>query len=394
MVTMSDTPVTIDNAIYSWWVNPLAVRDGEYLWLSSIARKGTNRVHRIHVPSGATDALKLGGRDTPDDHNAGAITYHPDRSTLLMFYARHAQDRYIRWRHVNRTTLNVSADERRLEFPGTVTYAQVLQEPGGRSERVVVLCRINMNKWMYRMTTNWSASWTPARTLVATSQPGQYYTLAKPDYSDPAHVHVAFYGHPSNSTLREVRVFNLGLYSGSVRTLDGTKVGDLDDAGGPDLRPDDLDVIVDPPEGDRVRLLDVAGHDGATPALAYAQWTGDLGDATYYRTDVPGWSLPTGREFGHAQSAHYVGGCAIAPDRAVVTARQEPIGSTSGTWVVERWDDSGQLADTIATGSAGGAPLVRPIVGGGHVVWQRLDTYNSYQDYDADLLVAEYPPGA
>ncbi len=391
MITMSDPSVTIQNAIYSWWVHPLAVRDGDYLWLSSIARMGTSRVHRLHVPSGTVTALKLGGRDTPDDHNAGVIAYHPERSTLLVFYSRHAQDRYVRWRHVNRTTLNVSASERRLHFPGMVTYAQVLQEPGGRSGRLVVLCRVDMTRWQYRMTTDWGASWTSARTLVATAEPGQYYCLAKPDYADPAHVQVAFCGHPANSTLREIRAFTMGLYSGSVRSLDGVTIGDFDQSGGPDLRPDDLDVVVSPAEGDRVRLLDVTGHVGSRPVVAYAQWTGAIGDAAYRRTDVPDWSVPAGRDFGHSQTAHYVGGCVVDPDRGAVTARQEPVTSTSGTWVVERWDASGQRLDTVATGTAGGPPLVRPHIGGGHLVWQRLARYDSYQEYDADLLLADYP---
>lgn len=384
------TVATLANGIWSWWVRPLIVVDGRHAWVSSIARLGTNRVHRVNLDTSAVDVLPLGGQDRSDDHNAGAIAYHPDRATLLVFYARHAQDDYIRWRHVNRSTLNVSADERRLDFPGRVTYAQILQQPGGPDDRLVLLCRVDAT-WQYRMTWDWGATWTPPRILLnAAGTIGQPYILSAVDGTDPGHVHLAVAGNPASTDYRPVLGLSIGLHSGSVRTLGGGRLGDLDDPSGPQLTPDRLDVLHDPGPGRRVRLLDLAGW-ARRPWALVAEWEGD-GPAEYRALspcDDPAWRLPTGREFGHTRAARYVGGAAWTPTGGVITSRQDPPDVLGGTWHVEHWPDL-EAAPQLVTSST--IPQVRPVPvahpdGGSLLGVLDVRDYTSYSTYDANIIL-------
>jgi hypothetical protein len=129
-----------------------------------------------------------------------------------------------------------------------------------------------------------------------------------------------------------------------------------------------------------VRLLDVGIIDGR-PAISYAVWQGETGQAQYkvklYQRGgwrYPPWSVASGDPFGYDPAIHYLGGMVIGPDDRLYTARKD---NRTGAWHVEQWRWSGgafQLERELARDRD--RPLVRPYVpartGPVEVVVQRL----------------------
>jgi hypothetical protein len=390
--TVGAVQATIDNAIYSWWVQPVAVNDGMDTWVGGIARLGTVRVAKVRRSTGAVQFAEISRTDRPDDHNAPAIAFDTARRNLVVFYAGHNADSVVRYRTVNRTTLAVGP-ERQLTFSGPVTYAQVLRN----GSRLVLFTRVSLSTWRYRMSDDFGGTWGPERVFMNASGYGQVYLVVKPVSGDADANLLAFYGHPVNSTVPDVVFARLRLTSGAVERANGTVVGNLYGAGGPAFRPGDLEQAISPSPTYHVRLLDI-GTVGGQPAISYAVWQGATGQAQYkvklYRSgtwSTPPWSLASGVPFGHDPATHYVGGAVIGRDDRLYTARRH---NATGTWYVEQWRWSAAQATFLLEQELARdaqQALVRPYVparqGETEVIVQRLARYDGYTSYDADTLV-------
>ena len=102
--------MTVPNAAYSWWTQPLAVSDGPYTWVASIARLGTVRIARAQPSTGSVKWATL-GISKVDDHNAPAIALSAAHPHLLAFYTQHGTDNVMRYRTVNRQTLAMGEEQ-------------------------------------------------------------------------------------------------------------------------------------------------------------------------------------------------------------------------------------------------------------------------------------------
>jgi hypothetical protein len=382
----------IDNASYSWWIQPVAVNDGADTWVGGIARLGTVRVAKVRPTTGAVEFVEISRTGRPDDHNAPALAFDSAQPHLVVFYAGHNADSVVRYRTVNRTTLAVGP-ERQLAFSGPVTYAQVLRS----GTRLALFTRVGSSTWRYRISDDFGGTWGPERAFMDATGYGQVYLVVKPVTGDADTNLLAFYGHPVNSTFRDVVFARLHLTSGTIERANGTAIGNLGMAGGPAFRPGDLEPVITPSSTYRVRLLDI-GTVAGQPALSYAVWQGTTGQAQYktkrYRAGVwstPPWSLASGDPFGYDPATHYLGGAVIGRDDRLYTARKH---NATGTWYVERWrwsagEDTYLLDQELARDAQ--QPLVRPYVparpGETEVIVQRLERYDGYTAYDADTLV-------
>jgi hypothetical protein len=393
--TVGQVQATVDNAIYSWWIQPLAVNDGAYTWIGGVARMGTVRVARVHPSTGAVAMVEISRvnyPDRPDDHNAPALAFEPSRPNLVAFYTGHGYDNVMRYRTVDRSTLAVGP-ERQLRFSGNVTYAQVLRS----GSRLVLFTRVGSSTWRYRVSDDFGTTWSHERMFMDARDYGQVYVVAKPVTDDADNNVLAFYGHPVNSPYRDVEFARVRLGSGDVERADGQVVGNLYSAGGPAFRPGDLGAAITPSGSYRVRLLDVSTINGR-PAISYAVWPGDTGQAQYkvkmYRSgawSTPAWSLASGDPFGHSPATHYVGGMMIGREDRLYTARKNNV---TGAWYVEQWQWS-ESQDTFVfereLARDPDRPLVRPYMparnGQTEVIVQRLNRYDGSTSYDADTLV-------
>ncbi len=393
--TVGTVRAVVDNAAYSWWIQPVAVNDGDHTWIGGVARLGTVRVAKANRATGAVSMAEISRvhyPDNPDDHNAPALAFEASHPNILVFYTGHNKDNIMRYRSVNRASLAVGP-ERQLTFSGAITYAQVVRS----GSRLVLFTRVASATWRYRVSDDFGATWSQERLFMDARGYGQVYMVVKPVTGDADDNLLAFYGHPVNSTSRNVDFARVRLGSGAVERSDGRVVGNLYGSQGPAFRPGDLGAAITPSSSYTVRVLDLGTIDDR-PAISYAVWQGATGQASYkvkvYRGgqwSTPPWSLASGDPFGHDPATHYLGGMVIGRDDRLYSARQV---NSTGVWYLEQWRWSEQentflLEHDLARDAD--RPLVRPYVparsGQTEVIAQRLDRYDSYTSYDADTLV-------
>jgi hypothetical protein len=385
----------IDNAVYDWWAQPVSVNDGAYTWVGSIAKAGTVRVAKVNRAAGTYQwaTLTSVGDIYHDEHNTPALAFEDSEPNLIAFYTQHGADNIMRYRTINRTTLAVGP-LKTLTFSGNITYAQVIRN----GTRLMVLTRVGTS-WRYRITDDFASLWSAERVLINASGYGTLYSLVKPASSNGDVNHLAVYGHPLSSTFRNVVYAQIHLQSGDVTLTNGQVIGSINDPGGPNLRPEQLQAAITPGTGFKVRLLDVDTVRGR-PAIAYAIWNAAVAEdapATYkvemYQDNntwkSPPWSLAAGKPFGYDPAVHYVGGMAIGRDNVIYSARE-----SDGTWILEKWawsesEGTIKLADVIARDST--QKLARPYVpardGETDLTIDRFETYSSYTNYTSDILV-------
>lgn len=380
----------IPNLIWSWWVRDLAVGDGTATWLSGVDRRGHIVLNRI--AGGTVDRLEMPGATQADDHNAAALWVDPIQPRLLVAGSRHNKDSHVRLWTVDRDTLDVDGPVP-LEMGGAVSYAQILSHG---SNTLHLLCRREMDQWVYRTSADAGLTWSQPRVFFDASGLGQVYVTTRVDPADPALVHFAAVGHPAQQGLPDVGYGRIRLDTGAVTTLAGVALGNLGSAGGPAVQPDELDQAVVPSGNYRVRLLEVGVVDGQ-PAIAYAVWnTANPDYAPNYKVkrwtgsqwDSGSWSLPAGQIFGHTPSAHYHGGVTFAANGNLWTARHD------GTdWLIEAHELAGNTWSAPVLVARRKTRLLRPyavhnpVPGGPQMVYQ--DTfYEHYTRYYGDAEVS------
>jgi hypothetical protein len=385
----------IDNAVYDWWAQPVSVNDGAYTWIGTIATGGTVRVAKVNPAAGTYQWATLSsiGEIYHDEHNTPALAFEDTKPYLMAFYTQHGTDNIMRYRTINRTTLAMGRT-RTLTFSGNITYAEVIRN----GTRLMVLTRVGTS-WRYRISENFGSLWSAERVLINASGYGTLYSLVKPASNDGDLNHLAVYGHPLNSTFRNVVYAQIHLRSGDVTLANGQVIGSINDPAGPNLRPEQLQAAITPGAGYKVRLLDV-DNVRDRPAIAYAVWNAEAaeaGPATYkfkmYQDDntwkSSPWALAAGHPFGYDPAIHYVGGVAIGRDNLIYSSRE-----SNGTWIFEKWawsESAGtfKFANAIARDST--QKLARPCVptgvGATEVIINRFEKYYSYTNYISDVLV-------
>jgi len=118
---------TIDNAIYSWWVQPVAVNDGTDTWVGGIAKLGTVRVAKVHRETGAVQFVEISRTNRPDDHNAPAFAIRPDGKYAAVLNGRvvyegyHADGATVKSIERDRVTLDVSGNDVRVRVTGAAS---------------------------------------------------------------------------------------------------------------------------------------------------------------------------------------------------------------------------------------------------------------------------------
>jgi BNR repeat-containing family member len=380
----------VANATYSWWTQPLAVSDGSYTWVGSIARLGTVRIARVEPGTGAVQWATL-GRSVADDHNAPSIALLRDQPHLLAFYTQHGNDSAMRYRTVDRATLALGP-EQELTFSGPLTYAQIVQT----SRTLILITRVGTSSWRYRSSDDLGVTWSDERVLIDAEGHGKVYALVKPIGTTGLRAHLVFYGHPVGSTYRPVEYGTIDLETGTISRPDGAVVGDLDEPGGPAIQPAELQQVVAPRDSFKVRVLDVSIV-GGQPALAYAVWDASTSSQrASYKTKVldgstwttPSWSLASGQPFGYEPEVHYLGGATFGRGGQLYTSRD-----ANGTWIVQEWRWSSTTRSWTAYREIARSTrykLVRPHVpldrGPVDLLIQRVRRYDDFANYDIDIL--------
>lgn len=383
-------PGEMPDTIWSWWIHPLAVADGDAALVGGLG-SGVVKVWRVEPDRTLEASWPAVGVD--DDHNAPAIAVHPQHPALV-FYTGHNYDNQVRWRTIDRD-MNVSG-EQVLTAPGNTTYVQ----PVTYGDTVALFTRVNRCSW-YAITSNdWGTTWGDwVKVVDDCDAGGLIYLTTAPSSLGPEFYRIAIYGHPSLSEWREIDTGLLDMDTGRITRVHGGKpVGYIFSGRNLPVERGDLFTAYTPPDGTITRLLDVGESPDGDPLVAFATWDDwDVEGTGKYRTaryDGDDWvvsnSLPaTGSPFqdrdGNTKRG-YVGGMTITDTGDVVLSREVEIAGGASQWRLERyrigtgWEL--QAAEQYFT------PLVRPyaVRGADDVVVHRL---NRYPAVDADAFLTD-----
>lgn len=380
----SAAPVKISgNAIYSWWIHPLAQQVGSDVYFTGVTQDGTWRVFK----NNSTEAYVSLDNDGPgDDHNAPSILMKPGKDAIA-FYSRHGTQNYVSYRKAPEGTLGFGARQY-VNFPSSVAYSQILSY----GDKLVLFTRTGQ-KWSYSVSEDYGGTW-GASAYFYESVSGRVYINFEKSETTAGLYHFAVAYNPDNLNPHYITYGTLDLTTGDVSKHTGVVANIYDHTGTLPFRKqhiDDLGVIQN--DDQHVRLLDVGDKHGKT-VVYYAKWDGGItsryyqavqnSDGTWTRTSL---GITTGRCFTPTEEAkHYIGGVALNRNDADYLYASYEAG---GTWYIKKYPINSDMtlgtATTIASDST--YPLVRPypIRGADKVIYQRLKSYTTFKQYSSEL---------
>ena len=311
---------------------------------------------RYDMDSGTVQRASL-AQFEDDDHNNPALLA-VEGKPLVCFYSRHDAEEGLRYRiSAGPSSLDAWQPEQKLTFDGPTTYAQVHNV----DETLHLFTRVNETRWGWRMSTDWSVSWSAPRDFLAFDTDQQVY-MATALMPDGKTMRVGVSGHPKEyykKPLHDVWACLVDLETGAV-TLpsSGNEIGNLKTGEGMPLNYPALELVQRTPLDRTVNLFDVSN--GPVFEIGYVSKIKDdhstedaryhvasLRDGRWHCEDV----VAAGKKFGYIHAGLYVGGVAF-PDRAasgqVYLTREE-----QGLWHFEFWSRD-------ETGHWSGTPLVAP----------------------------------
>jgi hypothetical protein len=381
--------VVVPDVMASWWSVPRTAYLGaphDTTFGTGIASDGTavlvgyehrtDEVHRVPLR-----------RFAPNDHVTPAVLAPADRP-LMVFYADHNRDPHVYFRVARGVGSTDLGPERRIDFPGRVTYAQAYQ--GAHPDELLLVVRVG-NTWWLARSADLGNTWTQRPFFEATNARGYLLSVQLPDRS----LRFAAYGHPT-SPLRSLYVFEL-TPAGELIASSGERIAHLDEVERFPLSQADLVDPYEPPEGASSRLFDVSAAEH--PELLIAEWVDD-GPATYVHLDLgeEGWQrnelIGAGAPIGFRFATRYLAGGSFPNPTTggeLYLAREE-----AGRWSVEHWLEGEAAWSSSELASSTANRLGRPSapVGGDDIpiTWLEIQHYSedTYTDYRSDLVLRRH----
>lgn len=371
-----------NDAIWSWWTQTTSVKQGTNLYSAGVTSNAKWRIFKRDATNNVTNYI-FGTASEADDHNAPSILAQNNKD-VVVFYTEHANDSLIRTKRAAAGTLSFGS-ESTIDMGVTITYSQVLSH----GDRVVLLTR-SACQWFSVESTDYAQTWSEPQVLIdfCNVTDGSLYTLTQPTATAGVY-HLAVYTRPTNPDWHDLLIGKIDLTNGNITNAAGT-IGNLNGTGLP-INETDLDSVGPVITADRkVRLLDIGTKQGKTYGW-YAAWGDSFGPRYYYFTqDSSGTITRTNSGinapvFAYEGAANYVGGVAIDRNgnNTVYISEED---SSSQPWKVRQYEIGSNHALTLTSTLIDSTlPLVRPVapIGESSVLVQRLDTYNSYRDFQA-----------
>ena len=361
----------LEDAIYSWWNYPLAVRhighrDKTYLGYTD--SQGYTGAASINNETGQETKKRLKKRDI-DDHNASSVEILEDGRVLCVYSSGHNQDNYLTVRISSKIESIEEFDEEiKILANGTTTYAQILKKNG----KFFVFFRTGNRSWSYVESSNgidWSQ---PVEFLHG----GMQYYCKVVDTNDADLLRIVMYSNP-NETDYNMRLGFFDTTTNEFKLQDGTVVGTEG------ISKDAFPIILPIEEGKKQRLLDVAITDVDTTIIAYATFTdyvtarNDWQDVVYkvaYHDEISGLQSTTltygGKPFYYFSV--YVGGMVFGYDEnTLFMSRQDE----NDIWHIEKWETTNHLTWAMSESihqAKEGSVAIRPTLekDGDKLIWQ------------------------
>ncbi len=157
-----NTDIAFDNAMWSWWIHPLAAVRDDKTYIGSVNKTGMVSVKSYSHTDGKIESFDL-FQGSVDDHTAAAIVFSK-LGTPIVFYAQHGIDYLIRYRKGN--TVGSIADlgeERTITMPHVITYSQAVVDSLGR---IHLFVRSSRQYWSYLRSDDYGETWAVNTLLV------------------------------------------------------------------------------------------------------------------------------------------------------------------------------------------------------------------------------------
>lgn len=354
----------VSDGMATWWNRPLWTRLGSYLYGEVVDSAGKVFAVKVSLADLSVTSFELGDHEE-DDHNAGGHVVPSDQAPLF-FWARHNKDTSLRYRiGSGGAGVLTFGSAQTITFSGNVTYAQAWRRPS--TDEVHVFVRDGNRYWSNVYSGSWGGDWSSPRRIFDFGNTDLYYIATQAIEGDPSVLRVAAYGHPSSSSIHDIRAGLIDLDSGDVTTIAGTVLGNLKDGTGLPVTFAELDLVWDSPTDHTTRMYDVGGGD--LFRIAFSDWhaTNDT-SSTYKLATLDGtWSTEdiaaSGAAFYDDGGRRYYGGVTIPPgdDGTMLYLSRED----SGTWYIERWLKDGTWSGTTLASDSD--MLVRPWVPSRHL---------------------------
>jgi hypothetical protein len=384
-----------EDIFWSWWSTPVAVYNElwDRTYFGGTSRSGTMRLGYFDHGTKTQKVVSVGQTSYSDDHNSLSIIVLNERGPYC-FWFDHDLTTYVSYRRASVPGSLELGPEQRIQFPGPVTYFQAFYYGGV----IHAFVRVNGFDWYYVKSTDFGVTWsTPVQFL---SVPGRRGYMFFQQHANTQMVRLVAYGHPVESTANRIYTGFINFANGQI-TKPGSSTAIATLGAATPLALTDLFLAYTPPTGKKVRLFSSSTF-GATPVIAFMEWTQGVDTDAMYR--ILRWTgsaftahdiVASGKEFGYDPDVHYNGGMALnAPTSdGVYLAREE-----AGAWYLERWKTTDFITwqTTRLATARPGEKIVRPTpvmamtagntLGPINLVYARLRRYNGLQDFYANLV--------
>lgn len=388
---------------WTWFNDERAVVADSVLYVGHVDTAGYSSVTTYSMGSDAGPTRhRLSSFRQQDDHNNPALLPREDGS-IFAAYARHHEDPYWFWRTVG-TGSSAWTPERRTDSIGApVTYNNVFRLSAENGRLYNFFRGHNFDPTLMRSSDR-GASWDGARHFLRAGdqyqRPYAKYVTNGTDRIDVLYTQ----GHP-----RHVKndVYHLYYRDGALHKSDGTQICRLEAA---DCLPVDYDEgtrVYAAHQAGRAWVWDVEYAENGVPVAAYVTARDSTvgRDLRYrYARFAPTEKRWTENEIAHAGTRlyegenHYAGGIAISSSDARVVYLSTDVdpktgdARQTGRYQLYRGVESGRRDSwqwtrvTDETGADNVRPYVTTGVGKRPVLLWMQGTYQTYTDYETDIV--------
>ncbi len=258
----------IKRANTDWWINEKA----------TVGKNGKtyiayfNDMGEIHVKEMDAKCSRALSRDVcltringtyADEHNSPSLCVM-ENGKMVIVYTAHAATHTLKCRVTARPyDIESFGGEQVLNYDSSVTYAQLFENT--KRHELWLFTRVNSVTWEFRTSPDEGATWGKPHTFLKSDAGGLFYfdvrrqLVPDPEKGIREQWFFALYGHPRISKDHTIRA---GVFDedGNLLGMNGEKTGKSLFAEGRDgmLELEKLDTVYASPEGETVRLLEVA----------------------------------------------------------------------------------------------------------------------------------------
>lgn len=390
-----EPPFTINNAIYNWWINPIATRytdQRDKTYFNYITSDGTTYAAAYDHKMKSLQRFALGSV-VGDDHNCPCVLA-PIRGTndpIIIFWANHsASDNKVYYRKsLRHEDISAFDTTQEITYSDAVNYVQAYRY----GTKIYLFSRLGgtTGSWVCRISNDNGNTWSD-EIIVVDDGSNSMYMGTQQVYGENR-IRIVLNDHPPTGTRHDVFIAEMDLINGNIYLPNAAKtvIGNIDGTNLP-LSPDSFLKIYDANTGENTRLLSI----GANPNLieviicsftnttdgVYKYITYDGATTTVKNIIAAGLpiEIPAGNNY-------YFAGADLVHNRIgnIYITREQ-----LGEWILEKYitEDGGNTWQSIEIDRSNSDKVFRPIsVSGSTGLLYIKGSYTTYTNWSTNLRV-------